>query len=161
MMNGGNPILFSRGIEISNINGNINKKEYNAMYDGNKGKMILNDNNKIYHIEVDDIQKIFDKPKSNIGIEQKLKNLVDIPRKKKTIKIQTPSRKKNKTHYTIKKKLHSSKRKHKTSKKRKTPSRKKRKTPSKKKRKKKKRKTPSKNKTKQRLLPDDLLKTII
>ena len=54
MMNGGNQILFSRGIQISNINGNISKKEYNAMYDGNKGKMILNDNGSKYYIEADD-----------------------------------------------------------------------------------------------------------
>ena len=156
MMNGGKSISFSRGIEISNINGKINKKQYEAMYDGNKGKMILNDNNKIYHIEVDDIQNLFNQPKSDISIEKKLKNLVDKPIHKKKIKIKTPSRKKNKTHYTVKKKSYSFKRKNKSKKKRKTPSKKKRKTPSKKKR-----KTPSKKKTKQGLLPDDLLKTII
>jgi len=120
-MNGGNQILFSRGIQISNINGNISKKEYNAMYDGNKGKMILNDNGSKYFIEADDndIERLFNQPKSNIGIERKLKNIVKKPRRKtkKRIKIKLPSRKKRKVHYTVKKK---------------TPSRKK--TPSKKKR---------------------------
>ena len=72
MMNGGNQVLFSRGIQISNINGNINKKEYNAMYDGNKGKMILNDNGRKYYIEADDddIHKLLNQPKSSIGIEE-------------------------------------------------------------------------------------------
>ena len=156
-MNGGNQVLFSRGIQISNINGNINKKEYNAMYDGNKGKMILNDNGRKYYIEADDddIHKLLNQPKSSIGIERKLKNIVKKPRKKtkKRIKIKSPTRRKRKVHYTVKKKSPSKKRK-----KRKTPSRKK--TPSKKKTPSRK-KTPSKKKTNQRLLPDNLLKTII
>ena len=153
MMNGGNQILFSRGIQISNINGNISKKEYKAMYDGNKGKMILNDNGNKYYIEADDndIEKLFNQPKSNIGIEKKLKNIVKKPRRKtkKRIKIKSPSRKRRRVHYTVKKKTPSKKR---SPSKKKTPS--KRKTPSRK-------KTPSKKKTNQRLLPDDLLKTII
>ena len=156
-MNGGNQVLFSRGIQISNINGNINKKEYNAMYDGNKGKMILNDNGRKYYIEADDddIHKLLNQPKSSIGIERKLKNIVKKPRRKtkKRIKIKSPIRKRRKVHYTVKKKSPSKKRK-----KRKTPSRKK--TPSKKKTPSRK-KTPSKKKTNQRLLPDNLLKTII
>jgi hypothetical protein len=156
-MNGGNQVLFSRGIQISNINGNINKKEYNAMYDGNKGKMILNDNGRKYYIEADDddIHKLLNQPKSSIGIERKLKNIVKKPRRKtkKRIKIKSPTRRKRKVHYTVKKKSPSKKRK-----KRKTPSRKK--TPSKKKTPSRK-KTPSKKKTNQRLLPDNLLKTII
>ena len=151
-MNGGNQVLFSRGIQISNINGNINKKEYNAMYDGNKGKMILNDNGRKYYIEADedDIAKLLNKPKSNENLEKKLKKLVKKPKKKKRIRIKTPSKKKRKIHYTVRKKT-PSKRKRSPSK-RKT---KRRKTPSKKK------KSPSKKKTTQRLLPDDLLKTII
>ena len=156
-MNGGNQVLFSRGIQISNINGNINKKEYNAMYDGNKGKMILNDNGRKYYIEADDddIHKLLNQPKSRIGIERKLKNIVKKPRRKtkKRIKIKSPTPRKRKVHYTVKKKSPSKKRK-----KRKTPSRKK--TPSKKKTPSRK-KTPSKKKTNQRLLPDNLLKTII
>ena len=158
MMNGGNKVLFSRGIQISNINGNINKKEYNAMYDGNKGKMILNDNGRKYYIEADedDIHKLLNQPKSSIGIEKKLKNIVKKPRRKtkKRIKIKSPTRKTRKVHYTVKKKSPSKKK----SRKRKTPSRKK--TPSKKKTPSRK-KTPSKKKTNQRLLPDNLLKTII
>ena len=145
MMNCGNQVLFSRGIQISNSNGNINKKEYNAMYDGDKGKMILNDNGRKYYIEADDddIHKLFNQPKSSIGIEKQLKNIVRKPKRKpkrktkKRIKIKSPSRKKRKVHYTVRKKTPSKK---------KTPSRK---------------KTPSKKKTNQRLLPDNLLKTII
>ena len=158
-MNGGNQILFSRGIQISNTNGNINKKEYNAIYDGNMGKMILNNNGKKYYIEADDndIKQLLNQPKSNIGIEKKLKYIVKKPKRKtkKRIKIKTPTRSKRKVHYTVKKKTPSRKKS-----KRKTPSKKKskRKTPS---RKKSKRKTPSRKKTNQRLLPDDLLKTII
>ena len=87
-MNGGNQILFSRGIQISNINGNISKKEYNAMYDGNKGKMILNDNGRKYYIEADDndIQQLFNQPKSSIGLEKKLKQITRKEEQKKESK---------------------------------------------------------------------------
>ena len=54
MMNGGNPIVFSRGIQMSNINGKINKEEYEAMYDGQVGKAIVKKNDgKICYIEAD------------------------------------------------------------------------------------------------------------
>ena len=33
MMNGGNTIMFSKGIQMTNNNGQINKKEYHAMYE--------------------------------------------------------------------------------------------------------------------------------
>jgi len=150
-MNGGKSIIFSRGIQMTNINGQVNKQEYEAIYDGKMGKMILNDNNKKYYIEADedDIANLLNKPKSNENLEKKLKKLVKKPKKKKKIRIKTPS-KKRKIHYTVKKKT--------PSKRKKSPSKRKTKrkrTPSKKK------KSPSKKKTTQRLLPDDLLKTII
>ena len=151
MMNGGKSIIFSRGIQMTNINGRVNKQEYEAVYDGKIGKMILNDNNKKYYIEADedDIANLLNKPKSNENLEKKLKKLVKKPKKKKRIRIKTPS-KKRKIHYTVKKKT--------PSKRKKSPSKRKTKrkrNPSKKK------KSPSKKKTTQRLLPDDLLKTII
>ena len=151
MMNGGKSIIFSRGIQMTNINGQVNKQEYEAIYDGKMGKMILNDNNKKYYIEADedDIENLLNKPKSSKNLEKKLKKLVKKPKKKKKIRIKTPS-KKRKIHYTVKKKT--------PSKRKKSPSKRKTKrkrTPSKKK------KSPSKKKTTQRLLPDDLLKTII
>ena len=151
-MNGGKSIIFSRGIQMTNINGRVNKQEYEAVYDGKIGKMILNDNNKKYYIEADedDIANLLNKPKSNVNLEKKLKKLVKKPKKKKRIRIKTPSKKRRKIHYTVKKKT--------PYKRKKSPSKRKTKrkrTPSKKK------KSPSKKKTTQRLLPDDLLKTII
>lgn len=130
MMNGGNPIVFSRGIQMSNINGKINKEEYEAIYDGKVGKAIVKKNDgKMYYIEADqnDIKHLMEQPKSDKSIDKKLKNLVDIPliekrkkkrkkRKKKTVRIKTPSRRK---HYTVRKKKSPSKNK---SKKSKTPS---------------------------------------
>ncbi len=83
------------------------------MYDGDKGKMILNDNGRKYYIEADDddIHKLFNQPKSSIGIEKQLKNIVRKPKRKpkrktkrktkKRIKIKSPSRKKRKVHYTV------------------------------------------------------------
>jgi len=129
-MNGGNPIVFSRGIQMSNINGKINKEEYEAIYDGKVGKAIVKKNDgKMYYIEADqnDIKHLMEQPKSDKSIDKKLKNLVDIPliekrkrkrkkRKKKTVRIKTPSRRK---HYTVRKKKSPSKKK---SKKSKTPS---------------------------------------
>jgi len=163
MMNGGNTIMFTKGIQMTNDNGQINKKEYQAMYDGNKGKMVLNDNDDIYYIEADenDIEELFNKPKSNEDLNIKIKNLVK--KKNKRIKIKTPSRKRKKIHYTVRKRD-----------KKKTPSKKKTKTKPrtkprkktikktiKKTRTKPRKKTPSKKKTTQRLLPQDLLKTIL
>ena len=130
-MNGGNPIVFSRGIQMSNINGKINKEEYEAIYDGNIGKAIVKKNDgKMYYIEADqnDIKQLIEQPKSDKSIDKKLKNLVDKPliekrkrkkrkkRKKKTVRIKTPSIRK---HYTVRKKKSPSKKK---SKKSKTPS---------------------------------------
>ena len=148
-MNGGNTIMFTKGIQMTNDNGQINKKEYQAMYDGNKGKMVLNDNDDIYYIEADenDIEGLFNKPKSNEDLNIKIKNLVKKKNKRKRIKIKTPSRKRKKIHYTVRKRD-----------KKKTPSKKKTR---KKTRKKSRKKTPSKKKTTQRLLPQDLLKTIL
>ena len=148
-MNGGNTIMFSKGIQMTNDNGQINKKEYQAMYDGNKGKMVLNDNDDIYYIEADenDIEGLFNKPKSNEDLNIKIKNLVKKKNKRKRIKIKTPSRKRKKIHYTVRKRD-----------KKKTPSKKKTR---KKTRKKSRKKTPSKKKTTQRLLPQDILKTIL
>ena len=130
-MNGGNPIVFSRGIQMSNINGKINKEEYEAIYDGKVGKAIVKKNDgKMYYIEADqhDIKKMIEQPKSAESIDKKLKNLVDEPlikmkrkkkrRKKKTVRIKSPS--KRRKHYTVRKKKSPSKKK---SKKRKTPSR--------------------------------------
>ena len=156
-MNGGNTIMFSKGIQMTNDNGQINKKEYQAMYDGNKGKMVLNDNDDIYYIEADenDIEGLFNKPKSNEDLNIKIKNLVKKKNKRKRIKIKTPSRKRKKIHYTVRKRD-----------KKKTPSRKKTRKKNRKKnrtktRKKTRKKTPSKKKTTQRLLPQDILKTIL
>ena len=144
MMNDGNTIMFSKGIQLTNNNGQIKKKEYQAMYEGNKGKMVLNDNNDIYYIEADenDIEKLFNKPKSNKDLNEKIKNLVENNNNKKSIKIKTPKRKRKKIHYTIKK-----------SKKKPT------KKPTKKPKRKPKRK--SKRKSTQSSFTRDLLKTII
>ena len=129
-MNGGNPIVFSRGIQMSNINGNINREEYEAIYDGNVGKAIVKKNDgKMYYIEADqnDIKKMIEQPKSDESIDRKLKNLVDIQsikkrkkkrKKKKKTRIKSPSRRRR--HYTVRRKKTPSKRK---SKKRRTPSR--------------------------------------
>ena len=90
MMNGGNPIVFSRGIQMSNINGKINKEEYEAMYDGQVGKAIVKKNDgKIYYIEADqnDIKKMIEQPKSDESIDRKLKNLVYIPSIKKQVRL--------------------------------------------------------------------------
>ena len=143
-MNDGNTIMFSKGIQLTNNNGQIKKKEYQAMYEGNKGKMVLNDNNDIYYIEADenDIEKLFNKPKSNKDLNEKIKNLVENNNNKKSIKIKTPKRKRKKIHYTIKK-----------SKKKPT------KKPTKKPKRKPKRK--SKRKSTQSSFTRDLLKTII
>jgi len=130
MMNGGNPIVFSRGIQMSNINGNINKEEYEAIYDGKIGKAIVKKNDgKMYYIEADqnDIKKMIEQPKSDESIDRKLKNLVYKPsikkrkkkkkKKNKTVRIKTPSRRRK--HYTVKRKKTPSKKK---SKRFKTPS---------------------------------------
>ena len=129
-MNGGNPIVFSRGIQMSNINGNINKEEYEAIYDGKIGKAIVKKNDgKMYYIEADqnDIKKMIEQPKSDESIDRKLKNLVYKPsikkrkkkkkKKNKTVRIKTPSRRRK--HYTVKRKKTPSKKK---SKRFKTPS---------------------------------------
>jgi len=129
-MNGGNPIVFSRGIQMSNINGNINKEEYEAIYDGKIGKAIVKKNDgKMYYIEADknDIKKMIEQPKSDESIDRKLKNLVYKPsikkrkkkkkKKNKTGRIKTPSRRRK--HYTVKRKKTPSKKK---SKRFKTPS---------------------------------------
>ena len=165
MMKGGNPIMFSRGIQMTNINGDIQKKEYQAMYDGNKSNMVLNDGNLKYYIEGhspiqdDDVLNLFNQKPSNQNIETKLKLLINKPKKRKKKKKKKKKRKKTKKirfkipvkrkkiHYTVKKR---------------SPSKSKRvykkKTPSKSKTKK---KSPSKKSTIQKLLPDKLLKTII
>ena len=85
MMKGGNPIMFSRGIQITNINGDIQKKEYEAIYDGNKSKMLLNDGYQKHLIiaEDDDIQKLFHQNPSKQNIETKLKLLLNKPKKRK------------------------------------------------------------------------------
>ena len=160
-MKGGNPIMFSRGIQITNINGDIQKREYEAIYDGNKSKMLLNDGHQKHLIiaEDDDIQKLFHQNPSKQNIETKLKLLLNKPKKRKRkkrrrkktkrIRFKIPSKKK-KIHYTVRKRTPSK------SKSRKSPSKKK--TPSKSKSKK---KSPSKKSTIQKLLPEKLLKTII
>ena len=129
MMNGGNPIVFSRGIQMSNINGNINREEYEAIYDGKVGKAIVKKNNgKMYYIEADqnDIKKMIEQPKSDESIDRKLKNLVDIPsikkrkkkkKKKRKTRIKSPNRRRR--HYTVRRNKTPSKKK---SKRLKTPS---------------------------------------
>ena len=162
-MKGGNPIMFSRGIQMTNINGDIQKKEYQAMYDGNKSKMVLNDGNLKYYIEGhspiqdDDVLNLFNQKPSNQNIETKLKLLLNKPKKRKRkkrrkkrtkkIRFKIPSKKK-KIHYTVRKRTPSK------SKSRKSPSKKK--TPSKSRK-----KSLSKKSTIQKLLPEKLLKTII
>ena len=157
MMKGGNPIMFSRGIQITNINGDIQKREYEAIYDGNKSKMLLNDGHQKHLIiaEEDDIQKLFHQNPSKQNIETKLKLLLNKPKKRKKrrkkrtkkIRFKIPSKKK-KIHYTVRKRTPSK------SKSRKSPSKKK--TPSKSRK-----KSLSKKSTIQKLLPEKLLKTII
>ena len=126
-MNGGNPIVFSRGIQMSNINGNINREEYEAIYDGKVGKAIVKKNDgKMYYIEANqnDIKKMIEQPKSDEPIDRKLKNLVDKPsikkrkkKKKRKTRIKSPSRRRR--HYTVRRKKTPSKKK---SKRLKTPS---------------------------------------
>jgi len=159
MMKGGNPIMFSRGIQITNINGDIQKREYEAIYDGNKSKMLLNDGHQKHLIiaEDNDIQKLFNQKSSKQNIETKLKLLLNKPKKRKRkkrrkkrtkkIRFKIPSKKK-KIHYTVRKRTPSK------SKSRKSPSKKK--TPSKSRK-----KSLSKKSTIQKLLPEKLLKTII
>jgi len=160
MMNDGNTIMFSKGIQLTNNNGQIKKKEYQAMYEGNKGKMVLNDNNDIYYIEADenDIEKLFNKPKSNKDLNEKIKNLVENNNNKKSIKIKTPKRKRKKIHYTIKK----SKKKP-TKKPKRKPTKKPTKKPKRKPKRKSKRKPKRKStrKSTQSSFTRDLLKTII
>ena len=156
-MNRGNSIMFSRGIQMTNINGKINKKEYQAMYDGDINKMILNNNNKIYYIEANekDIQKLFNQTPSKQNIETKLKLLMNKPKKKKKkkrtkkIRFKIPYKKK-KTHYTVRKRNPSKSKSRKSSIKKKTPSKSKSR-----------KKSPSKKTTIQKILPEKLLKTII
>ena len=159
MMKGGNPIMFSRGIQITNINGDIQKREYEAIYDGNKSKMLLNDGHQKHLIiaEDNDIQNLFNQKSSKQNIETKLKLLLNKPKKRKRkrrrrkktkrIRFKIPSKKK-KIHYTVRKRTPSK------SKSRKSPSKKK--TPSKSRK-----KSLSKKSTIQKLLPEKLLKTII
>jgi hypothetical protein len=160
MMNGGNPIMFSRGIQLTHNNGKINQKKYISMYDGDKSAMILNNNNKIYYIEAkdDDIQQLFNQKPSKQNIETKLKLLMNKPKKRKKrrkkrtkkIRFNIPNKKK-KIHYTVRKRRSPSKSKSKKS-------RSKKQSPSKSKSKK---KSPSKKTTIQKILPEKLLKTII
>jgi len=158
MMKGGNPIMFSRGIQITNINGDIQKREYEAIYDGNKSKMLLNDGHQKHLIiaEDNDIQNLFNQKSNKQNIETKLKLLLNKPKKRKRkkrkkrtkkIRFKIPSKKK-KIHYTVRKRTPSK------SKSRKSPSKKK--TPSKSRK-----KSLSKKSTIQKLLPEKLLKTII
>jgi hypothetical protein len=134
-------ILFSKGVEFTNINGNINKKEYKAIYDGKKAKMLLKDRNKKYYIEANnnDIKAMLNQKPSKDKLDNKLLMLLDRKKKKK-------KKKKKKS-----KKRRTSKRLSKQHYKKKTPS----------KRKTKKNKTPTKKNTIQNLLPDKFLKTII
>jgi len=157
-MNGGNPIMFSKGIQMTNINGDIQTKEYQAIYDGNKSKMILNDGHKkiLITTDDDDIKNLFNQKPSKQNIETKLKLLINKTKKKKRrkkkrtkkIRFNIPNKKK-KIHYTVRKRRSPSKSKKTRSKK---------KTPSKSKSRK---KSPSKKTTIQKLLPEKLLKTII
>jgi len=113
-MKGGNPIMFSRGIQITNINGDIQKREYEAIYDGNKSKMLLNDGHQKHLIiaEDNDIQNLFNQKSSKQNIETKLKLLLNKPKKRKRkkrrkkrtkkIRFKIPSKKK-KIHYTVRK----------------------------------------------------------
>ncbi len=161
MMN--NQIMFSKGLEISNINGNINKKEYEAIYDGKKRKMVLNNNGEMYYIEANDkdVENIFKQTSSDRKIDEKLKLLLKnkkLKNKRKPKSIKKRKRKNNKTKKIriIKTKKNIPRKKIKIIK-TKTPSKKSKS----KKSKSRKKKSPSKKKTIQRLLSDDLLKTII
>ena len=85
MMNRENQILFSKGIQFTNINGDINKKEYKAIYDGRKAKMLLKDNNKKYYIEADndDIKAMLNQKPSKDKLDDKLLMLLDREKEKK------------------------------------------------------------------------------
>ena len=82
-MDNGKSILFSRGIKISNKNGNIDKTEYEAVYSGNDVKMLLNNNDKRYYIEADenDIAELLNQPVNKDNLPQKLKKLMKKTRK--------------------------------------------------------------------------------
>ena len=88
MMNGGKSIIFSRGVQMTNINGQLNKQEYQAIYDGKIGKL-LNDNNKKYYIEADedDIAKLLKKPKSNENWKRNLKNQLKNQKRKRELEL--------------------------------------------------------------------------
>ena len=95
-----NQIMFSKGLEISNINGNINKKEYEAIYDGKKRKMVLNNNGEMYYIEANDkdVENIFKQTSSDRKIDEKLKLLLKnkkLKNKRKPKSIKKRKRKNN------------------------------------------------------------------
>lgn len=140
MMNNGNSILFSQGLQISNANGNIDKTSYKAVYSGKKGKMLIKNKGKSYYIEANenDMANLFNQPTSNDKLSEKLTKLMKKTTKKIRIK---KSSKKKKKRYTVKKSKTRSKTRPKT----------KSKTP--------KKKRSVKNKV-QNLISDDLLKTI-
>ena len=94
-MNKRNSISFSQGVSISNVNGNIDKTSYKAMYSGNKGKMLVNNNDKSYYIEADenDMNNIFGQPTDKRKLTAKLTKLMKKSKKKS----------KKKMRYTVKK----------------------------------------------------------
>ena len=152
-MNNENSILFSQGLRISNINGDIDKTAYKAVYTGNTGKMLITNKDKSYYIEADenDMANLFNQPTSNDNLSKKLTKLMAKPKNKtKKVRITNPL-KKQRMRYTVKK--------YKKAKKNKKVKKNKKAKKAKKTSKRKKRQS-VKNKL-QNLLSGDLLKTII
>ena len=142
-------LIISEGNTKTTFNGKVlDDQQYKAVYDGNKGRMLLRDKNKAAYIEVDneDLANILDKRQKG-DVESKLKNMLKndtpqlvslkTPLKNKTLNIFDAPKKKKKTRRRL---------------------RYKRKTPTK--RKTKKRRSPSKKTIKEILTPD-FMKTII
>lgn len=101
-MNVRNPIVFSRGIQMSNINGKINKEEYRAIFDGKIGKAIVKKNDgKIYYIEANP-DELFKQQKSDESINNQLENLVKLKTRNNKKKKRRGKKKRN--HYTVRRK---------------------------------------------------------
>ena len=84
-----NKYYLVKVFQFTNINGDINKKEYKAIYDGRKAKMLLKDNNKKYYIEADnnDIKDMLNQKPSKDKLDDKLLMLLDRKKEKKKEKV--------------------------------------------------------------------------
>ena len=102
-------LIISEGNTKTTFNGKVlDDQQYKAVYDGNKGRMLLRDKNKAAYIEVDneDLANILDKRQKG-DVESKLKNMLKndtpqlvslkTPLKNKTLNIFDAPKKKKKT----------------------------------------------------------------